>query len=65
MLLFGRIFLVSKFRLVFFPQISERMDDLLRFTLLHDSLRWTISFTTFCAVPCACGNFDGVIRAPI
>ena len=41
MLLCGRIFLVERFRLVFFPQIWERTDCVLEVrTFLHNSLRW-------------------------
>ena len=33
-----------------------------RFALLHNSLRWTLSFPNFC-VPCALGEVDAVVRS--
>ena len=63
MLLCGRIALASRSPLAFFPQIWSPRNSLLRFALLHDSLRWTLSFPNFYVVPCALGEFDGVIRS--
>ena len=37
--------------------------DLTRITHVHNSLRWTLSFSIFDVVPCALGEFDGVIRS--
>ena len=57
----GVIFLGARFRLVSCPQPGSGRIALMKFTLLNDSLRWTLSFPNFCVVPRALGEFDGVI----
>ena len=60
------IFLARKFSLnaLSSPQIWCNWNAFLRFTLLHNSLRWTLSFPIFFVVSCGRGEHDGVIRSP-
>ena len=51
MLLCERIVLVAKFPGVFYPQILTRI-ALVKFTLLQNTWRWSLSFPIFCDAVC-------------
>ena len=48
---------------VLFLEFWSPRCSLLRYTFLHDSLRWTFSFLNFCVTHRGLGEFDCVIRS--
>ena len=59
----GASFLFQGFVLHSFFEFLSPRNSLLRFKLLHDSLRWTLSFHYFHVTHRALGELDGVIRS--
>ena len=61
MLLCGRIFLVARFLLVFFPRILAHTDCAFEVRTFAKYLAMDLFFPVFDVVPCAFGEFDGMI----
>ena len=57
----GASFLLQGFVSCSFLNSGSARIALMRFTLLDDASRWTLSFPNFYGVQCAFGKFAGVI----
>ena len=57
----GMLFLVQRFVLCLLLTLGIARSALMRFTLLNDASRWTLSFPNFDVVPRTIGECDGAI----